>query len=181
MAKDAIDDRRARGISWRIIGWGTAALLLALPWIAGAPWTAFDYGFAAMLFGSVGLAFELVVRKSGSLSYRIGAALAVIASVLILCATGGVGMIGNEGDSYNLLFLGVILIAFVGAIAARFRPAGMALAMVGAGVAHLAVAAVGLPTDPLGGFLSIAFAAPWLLAAAAFRSAASEQSNLGAQ
>ncbi len=180
MAKEAIDDQRARGIPWRMIGWGTAALLLVLPWIAGAPWTAFDYGFAVVLFGSVGLAFEVVVRKSGSLSYRLGTALAVVAAVLILWATGAVGMIGDEGDAYNLLFLGVISIALIGAVAARFRPAGMALAMVVAGLAHLAVAVGGLSTDLVGGLVSIAFAAPWLLAGAAFRSAASDQANLAA-
>jgi hypothetical protein len=84
-------------------------------------------------------------------------------------------MIGSEGNPYNLLFGGVIVIALVGAVIARFRPAGLARAMIAAAIAQVGVAAVGLSTDVLGGVLSAAFAGLWLLAAALFRRAAREQ------
>ena len=80
---------------WRTAGWGTAALLLLLPWVANAPWTLADFLFMGVLLGSVGLGFELIVHRSDSLAYRFGAALAVIASFLTVWVNGAVGMIGS--------------------------------------------------------------------------------------
>jgi hypothetical protein len=169
------------GIPWRIVGWGTAALLLLLPWVANAPWTPSDFIVAALLLGSVGLAFELIARKSGSLAYRSGAAVAVVATILTIWVNGAVGMIGSEGNPYNLLFGGVLLVALGGAVVARFQPAGMARAMMVTAIAQAAVGAFGLSTDLLGGAFSIAFAALWLLGAALFHKSAREQVSAGAQ
>lgn len=157
-----------RGVPWRILGWGAAALLLVLPLVAGAPWTASDFVFMGLLLGGVGLAFELIVRRSGSLAYRAGAALALLAAFLTVWVNGAVGMIGSEDNPYNLLFLGVLLVALAGAILARLEPAGMARAMVAAAIAQAAAGAFGLATDVRGGVLSMAFAGLWLLAAALF-------------
>jgi hypothetical protein len=180
MAKEAENSRARRGISWRIVGWSIPALLLLLPLVAmpftqEVHWTASDFVFAVVLFGSVGLAFELIVRKPGSLAFRFGAALAVLAAFLTIWVNGAVGMIGSEGNPYNLLFGGVLAIALIGAIVARFRPAGMARAMMLAAAAQVVLAAFGLATDTLGAVLSMAFAAPWLLAAALLWKAAREQ------
>ena len=161
------------GIPWRIVGWGTAALLLLLPLAANAPWTGSDFIVAAVLLGSVGLAFELIVRKSSNLAYRFAAGCAVVAAFLTVWVNGAVGMIGSEGNPYNLLFGGVLLIALIGSIVARFQAAGMARAMIAAAVAQAVIGALGLSTDMLGGALSMAFAGLWLLAAALFRYAAS--------
>ena len=161
-----------RWSGWRIAGWGTAALLLLLPWVANAPWTPSDFIVAGVLLGSVGLAFEFIVRKSGSLAYRSAAALAVIGAFLTIWVNGAVGMIGSEDNPYNLLFGGVLLVALSGAIVARLEPAGMARAMVIAAIAQAAVGAAGLSTDLRGAVFSMAFAGLWLLAAALFWQAA---------
>ncbi|HEX9946580.1 MAG TPA: hypothetical protein VGA98_03475 [Allosphingosinicella sp.] len=173
MAKEAQIARGRLGIPWRLIGWGTAALLLLLPFVAGAPWTGSDYVFAAVMFGTVGLAFEFVVRKSVSLAYRAGAVLAVVTAVMTIWINGAVGMIGSEQDDYNLLFLVVPLVALAGAAIARFRPAGTAWAMLAAAIAQAALGAFGLPEDLAGGILGIGFAGPWLVAALLFRKAGS--------
>ena len=166
-----------RGNHWRIAGWGFAASLLLLPFLAmrftnEVEWTASDFVVAAVLLGSVGFAFELTVRKSGNLAFRLGAATAVIATFLTIWVNGAVGMIGSEGNLYNLLFGGVLLIALAGAITARFQAAGMARAMVLAAIAQAVVGAGGLSLDALGGILSVGFAAPWLLSSWLFRKAA---------
>ena len=184
MAKEAENTGGRHLIPWRIVGWSIPALLLLLPLVAmrftdEVNWTASDFVFAGVLFGSVGLAFELIVRKSGSFAYRAGAALAVVAAFLTIWVNGAVGMIGSEGNPFNLLFGGVLAIALIGAIVARFEAAGMARAMFAAATAQAAVAALGLTSDPLGGVFSIAFAAPWLLAAALFWKAAQEQVAAG--
>ena len=177
MANEAENVGGRRGIPWRIVGWGTAALLLLLPLIANAPWTASDYVFAAVLLGSVGLAFELIVRKSSSLAYRFGAALAVVAAFLTVWVNGAVGMIGSEDNPFNLLFGGVLLVALMGAIVARFESVGMARATAVAAAAQGVVSAFGLSTDARGAVFSMAFAVPWLLAAALFQNAAREQAG----
>jgi hypothetical protein len=163
------DGRRG---GWRAIGWGAAAILLLLPYAANAPWTVFDYVFAAALLGSLGLVLELVVRKSRNLAFRFGAAVAVIAAVLTVWINGAVGMIGSEDNPYNLLFLGVPPIALMGAFIARFRPAGMSRAMAVAAAVQGAFGAVGMVADLRGGIFSLTFAGLWLLAAFLFRNAA---------
>jgi hypothetical protein len=128
---------------------------------SGVNWTLSDFVFAGVLIGSVGLAFELAVRMTRSVPYRAGAGLALLAAFLIVWANGAVGMIGSEDNPFNLLFAGVILLALAGAKAAA--------------IAHGAVAIAGMVSDPRGGILSLAFAAPWLLSAALFRKAARER------
>ncbi len=182
--KAQIDGRR-RWSPWRITGWGFAACLLLLPLIAmrftdEVNWTASDFVFAGVLFGSVGLAFEFIVRKSSSLAYRLGAAGAVVTAFLTVWVNAAVGMIG-EGP-YNLLFGGVLLIALIGAIIARFEPAGLARAMVAAAIWQGMLSVVGMSTDAHGGMLSMTFVVPWLLAAGLFRKAARDgQSAVSAQ
>jgi hypothetical protein len=180
MAKEAENKKGARGISWRIVGWGIAALLLLLPLVAmqftdEVRWDETDFIFAAVVFGTVGAALELAVRMSRNIAYRAGAGAALAAAFLIIWANAAVGMIGDEDNTYNLLFLGVIGLALVGAVAARFRPAGMAGAMIVAAIAQLVVALGGLPTDVRGGVLSAPFAGLWLLSAALFWKAARDQ------
>lgn len=166
-------------IPWRAIGWGTAALLLLVPLVAmrftaEVNWTVGDFIFAAMMIGVVGATFELAVRVSRNAAYRGGVAAALAASFLTIWVNGAVGMIDDEGNPYNLLFLGVIGLALIGAVVARFRPAGMALVMSLAAAAQVCVALGGLATDLRGAMLSAAFAGLWLLAAALFRNTALE-------
>ena len=162
---------------WRIVGWGTAVALILTPLIAmqftrDVDWTAGDFLFAVVLIGGVGAAFELAVRRSHSPAYRAGIAFALAAAFLIVWANGAVGMIGPEGNPYNLYFYGVILVALIGAVIARFRPSGMSWAMGFAAVAQAVVSGGGLYGDPRGGLFSLAFAGLWLGSAAFFGKAA---------
>lgn len=175
MAKEAEKTGGSRSIPWRILGWGTAALLLLLPLLADAPWTMSDFVFMGVLFGSVGLAFEFIVRKSGSASYRVGSALALAAAFLAIWVNGAVGMIGSEDNHYNLVFGGVLFIALVGVILARLRSAGMMRAMAVTAGAQLVAGAAGLSIDVRGAVFSMGFAGLWLLAAALFWNAARDQ------
>lgn len=162
---------------WRIAGWSFAALLLLLPLVAmrfseEVDWSASDFVIMGVLLGSVGLAFEFIVRKSRSLSYRLGAGLAVVAAFLTVWVNGAVGMIGSEDNPYNFVFGAVLLVALAGAILARLQPAGMARAMAVTALAQAGAGAIGFPTDARGAVFSIGFAGLWLLSAALFRNAA---------
>lgn len=184
MTTEANGEDGGRLIPWRIAAWGLAALLLLLPLVAmqltaEVNWTASDFLFAGILIGGVGVALELAVRMSRNRAYRAGAGFALAAAFLILWSNAAVGMIGNEDNGYNLLFLAAIGLALIGAVVARFRAPGMAAAMVVAAVAQLAVALGGLSADLRGALVSAGFAGLWLLSAALFRKAARDQRTAG--
>ena len=177
-------DRRLAN-PWRIAGWGLAAALLIAPLVAmrftdEVAWTGADFIVAALLIGGVGIGLELTMRMSTSWSFRGGAAAAIAGAFFTVWINGAVGMIGSEGNPANLMFLGVPILALVGAIAARFRAAGMATAMLTAGIAHVVVTAVAVfgfagPVEPREIILTLLFALPWLISAALFRNAAGER------
>ena len=178
---DRVEDNGGRGWSpWRVAGWSIPVLLLMLPAVAmrftsEVNWTVSDFIFAALLFGIVGLAFELIVRTSDSLAYRFGAGLAVVGGFLTIWINGAAGMIGSEDNPYNLVFGGVLLIALIGSVLARFRAAGMARTMAVAAIAQVAAGAAGATIDPRGAVFSVGFGALWLLSAALFWNSAQEQ------
>jgi hypothetical protein len=164
-------------IPWRAGGWGFAALILLLPLVAmlftnEVNWTVSDFLFAGLMIGVTGLILELTVRSSRNPAYRGGVAFAVAASFLIVWANGAVGMVGDEDNPFNLNFFGVILVALVGAIVARFRPSGMTAATILAALAQVVIGVVGLSIDIRGGVLSAGFSGLWLLSAALFWKAA---------
>jgi hypothetical protein len=176
-----------RRIPWRLIGWGGAAALLSVPFFAmqfpptGFDWSLGDFIIMGALFAIVGGLIELAVRLSPSLSYRVGFALAVIASFLIVWVNLAVGIIGSEDNPANLLFLGVLGIEAVGALIARFRAAGMVRAMLATAGAQGAIAlyvlASGLGSDEPPGMVKLAiliagFAGMWLVSAWLFARAA---------
>lgn len=185
------DVRRSGGLSTlaRAALWGGIAALLSLPAIAmrftpEVNWTASDFVVMGTLLGSAGLAVEFLARRGGDLRYRLAAGLAILGAFLLVWIDLAVGIIGRGDEPANLMFAGVIAVGVVMAAAARFRPAGMARAMLGA-VGTLAVATIAAfviargsegPTWPLAmlgttGVLS----ALWLGAAALFaRSARAE-------
>ena len=75
-------------------------------------------------------------------SYAGAAVPAVLAALLVAWVNLAVGIIGEPDDPANLMYAGVVAVALLGALAARFRPAGMARAMAAAVIAQLLVAVV---------------------------------------
>lgn len=160
--------------------WGGAACLLSLPAVAmyfgvdGVAWGAADFvAMGLMLAIACGL-FELGAWLSGNTAYRLGFGLATLAGFLTVWANLAVGMLGDEDNGANLMFVGVLAIAAAGAVLARFRAAGMVRVMSVTAVAQLAAAATGLAMGfgPLEVFLTACFAVPWLASAWLFRAAA---------
>ncbi|MFT3897163.1 MAG: hypothetical protein QM719_05640 [Thermomonas sp.] len=169
----------ARGNRLRPAIWGGATLLLLLPAVAmrfhagGVDWSAMDFAvFGAMLAAACGL-YELAARKDGDIRYRAAAGIAVATGFLTAWANLAVGMVGSEGNPFNLLFAGVLVVAGVGAVLAKLRAAGMARAMLAAAFAQalVAAAAFAIGADARGAVFSALFVAPWLLSSALFRHA----------
>ena len=116
--------------------WRTAAAgLLALPaigmWLArpGLHWTPLDFIVMGLLLATACGLYELGARLSGNRAFRAAFGLAALTGFLTIWVNLAVGMLGSEGDQANLMFAGVLAVAAVGSIVARFRPVGMAWAM----------------------------------------------------
>ena len=132
---------------WQLVLWAVPTALLITPAIMmlraveGWLWEPFDFAIAAvLLYGAAGL-IDLAIRKGGSIAYRLGAALAVLVPFLLVWVTGAVGVIGDEDNPANLMFIGIILVALAGSALARFEAGGMARAMLVAFALNAAIAA----------------------------------------
>jgi hypothetical protein len=142
-------NRSRRGSRLRAAGWGFAAFLLLLPFVAmqvsdAVRWGAGDFVlFGAMLLIAGGVA-ELISRRSANGFYRAGASVAVAAGFLLVWVNLAVGFLGSEDNPANLMFAGVIAVAIGGAFLSHFRPAGMVKAMIAAALAQALVGVVGL-------------------------------------
>lgn len=166
------------GARWRALMWGGAAGLLLLPLVAmqftdEVRWTGGDFVFAAAMLATACGAYELGTRLSRRTSYRAGVAVAVLTSFVLVWINLAVGIIGGERNPANLMFFGVVALAIAGAVVARGRPQGMAIAMALTAGAMAAVAIVILAAGWNTGawVLSAGFAVPWLASAAMFRKA----------
>lgn len=167
---------------WRIAGWGAAAMFILLPAVAmqvtdEVNWTLPDFVFAGALVAGVGATLELVAKTTSNLAYRAAVAVALAAGFLLIWLNGAVGIIGSEDNSANLMFGGVLAVAIVGAVFARFQPGGMARAMIAAAIAQMLVAVIALVAGlglPASGPLEVlslnaGFAVLWLTAGWLFR------------
>lgn len=178
--------RRSGVLGWgRIAGWGAIVVLILLPAVAmhftdAVRWTAADFAFATVMLGGVGLAFEMALRANGSRAYRGGAAVALGAALVLLWVNAAVGIVGDEGNRINLWFDLVPLLALFGALGARFRPHGMAVAMLATAAAQVAVGAIVQLNGHFVWVLTLIWAGAWLSAAALFRKASGGQGQSSA-
>ena len=165
---------------WRVLKFGPwlgAGALLILPAIAmrfteEVDWTAFDFVFADGMFLAVLLPWELAMRSSRNPMRLAGVAGALGTGFVVIWASGAVGVIGSEDNPANLLFLGVVAVAVVGAILARFRAEGVATTLYLTAALQLALGVAALilglgdegvswPVDLIGA--TVVFTLGWLL------------------
>ncbi len=177
----------ASGNPWRLAVWGTAGLLLLLPLVAmqftaEVNWHETDFIVAgAMLLAACG-SYELAARISGNTAYRAAFGVAIAAALVLVWLNLAVGIIGDEDNPANLMFGGVLAVGIIAALLARFRPHGMARALIATAIAQMLVAVIALVAG-LGHeavILSALFGATWLASAGLFRKAARQQTPAGA-
>ena len=110
-------------------------------------WDIFDFAvFGAMLLG-VGVVYALAKRRANNTTYRFAFGAALAAAFLLVWVNGAVGIIGNENNDANMMFFGVLVVGFIGAIIARLRPKGMARSMYATAFAQITVAVIALVTN----------------------------------
>ncbi len=125
------------------------ACILLLPLVAmqftdDVDWTVFDFVVAGALLFGTGLAYELVARKSNRRAYRGGVFVALASALFLTWANLAVGIIGSENEPANLMYFGVLAVGIIGALAARFRPSGMARALLAMAGAQALIAVIAL-------------------------------------
>ena len=77
-------------------------------------------------------------------AYRLALGGAIVSSLLLVWLSLGIGIIGADGDPANVMYLGVVAVGIVGAIAARFRPLGMARVLVAMAVGQALIGLVAI-------------------------------------
>ena len=132
------------------------------------------------------------MENSGGTAYQVATGIAVAAALVLFWMNAAVGIIGD--GPVNLMYLGVLIVGFVGAFIARLQPRGMALALFATAVAQMLVPVIALviwkagwqvllidPSSPNPPFdpgiapvfgLNAAFVMLWVVSAWLFRKAA---------
>lgn len=174
------DTIKGGGVRWRILLWGGAALLLLLPLIAmqfttEVAWTRSDFVIMGVMLATVCGGIELAVRMSRHHAARAGAGVALVTAFLLTWVNLAVGIIGNENNPLNQMFAGVVAVAVLAAVAARFRPGGMAVAMAVTALAQTLAAVVAQAYGHFTWVLTAVFVGLWLGSAWLFRKAARDQ------
>jgi hypothetical protein len=122
-------------------------------------------------------------------AYRSALGLAIGTALFLLWSMAALGVIGEEGDRADMMYFGVLAVGIVGAVIARFRPQGMARALLATALAQALVAVIALiagkhqsPISSVWEILGLngMFAALFIASAWLFRRAARQQSPSGA-
>lgn len=85
------------------------------------------------------------MNHRATISYRLGLGLALLTALFLLFGIGALGIIGSGGPA-DLLYVGAIAVGLFGAVLARGRAGGMALALAATAGVTLLVGAVAVGT-----------------------------------
>ena len=176
----------------RILVWIVAIMfLLSIPFIATqlsneVNWDLADFAIMGSFLLAIGLAYELIARKSGKTIYRFAFAVGLLGAFLLFWVNGAVGIIGNEGQVANYLYGAVFLVGLVGSLWVKFRAKGMSRTLFAAAAVQMAIPVIAILIWPppqtswspsvFGVFLLTAFfSMVFLVSALLFRQAGLEQ------
>ena len=164
--------------------------LLAMQFTDEVVWDLADFAIAGVLLFGAGFTYKLSAIKVSNTVYRSAVGLALAAAFILFWVNGAVGIIGNEENPVNLMYVGVLAVGIIGSIVTRFQPHGMARALFATALAQALVAVIaliaGMHRYPgisvseiliLNGF----FVALFLGSARLFRNAARERTPAGAE
>lgn len=175
-------------ILWALITAAVLAVpLLAMVFRLGVPdpgsgtegvnWGPMDFAIIGVLVLGTGLLYEYAASRARNVAHKIGAGIAVAAGLFLIWVNLAVGMIGDEGNPANLMYVGVLAVALVGASIARFEPREASMAMFATAGAQALVAVIALIAGLGPTLLADAFfVAAWVASALLFRQASIEPS-----
>ena len=147
-----------------------------------------------LLLGLAGLALFglfrfLVSRFPENRYYKYGIAAGMVTGFLLFWVNGAVGIIGSENNDANMMYLLLLLLAFLASIAVGFKPARMVWVMRGSATAIVLIAVLAVvfgvgvsgpvwPWDVVwitGFFMALLLFAGWLFDQAAAQDTAGEK------
>ena len=82
--------------------------------------------------------------KTDSTAYKSAIVLALATAIILVWLIGAVGVIGVEGDPFDLMYFGVLAVGIIGAITTRLQPHGMARALLATALAQALVTVIAL-------------------------------------
>jgi hypothetical protein len=85
-----------------------------------------------------------MTMRANNTRYKLAFGIAGAAALLLVWLSLGVGIIGKDGDPANRMYFGVLAVGIIGALIARFRPGGMAGALLATAIAQAVVAGIAL-------------------------------------
>ncbi len=126
-----------------------AASLLLAPLVAmqfsdEVAWGPGDFVIAGVLLIGAAVAFRLATRRKGKMAYRAAVGMAIGAALFLVWANLAVGLLGNEENPANLMYLGVLAVGLIGVGFARFQPRGMAHTLFAMALAQGLIAVIAL-------------------------------------
>jgi len=131
---------------------GTGMLLLipliAMQFSSEVVWNLADFIIAGTLIFGTGAAYKLITRKSEKVTYRVAIGFALITSLSLIWVNGAIGIIGNEGQSANMLYGAVLVVGLIGSFLFRFKSAGMSLTLFAMAVTQMLVPVIALSIWP---------------------------------
>lgn len=136
----------------------------------GVNWGPMDFAIVGVLVLGAGLLFEYASSRAGNVPHRAAVGIAVLAGLGLIWVNLAVGMIGDEGNPANLMYVLVVAVALIGASVGRFEPREASIAMFATAGAHVVVVVIALVAN-LGPELrpDAFFIAAWVASGLLFR------------
>ena len=143
----------------------------------GVNWGPMDFAIIGILVLGAGLLYEYASTRAANVAHRAAVGIAVAAGLFLVWVNLAVGMIGDEGNPANLMYVFVLAVALIGASIARFEPREASIAMFATAAAHAVVALIALVAGLGPTLLADAFwVAGWVASGLLFRLASMESS-----
>ncbi|MFA7287539.1 MAG: hypothetical protein WC055_01535 [Melioribacteraceae bacterium] len=126
-----------------------SALLLIIPLTAKIiseemKWSIFDFFAAWSLIFIASFIYRMASKNVNNITYKAAIALSVFSGLFLIWSNLAVGLMGNENNSINLVYPGVLAIGTLGAIVTRLQPRGMAIVLFIMAFSHLIISALAL-------------------------------------
>lgn len=122
-------------------------LILLIPFFAmqfgnEVNWSLMDFIVGGILLSGSGLSFVLLTHKAGNNTYKVATGIAVGTALLMIWANLAVGIIGNEDNPANIMYLWVLGVGVAGAVLAQFKPKGMSFALLATALTQVIVVVI---------------------------------------
>ncbi len=134
--------------SWTRWLWAGAVALLLVPFVAmritsEVNWGLGDFIFAGLMLAALCGTVELAVRRSGKAVYRWAIGLAALGCFAVVWVNLAVGIVASEDNSYNIVFMAIVVATLVASALVRLRARPMARIVSTTAVALLAALGIG--------------------------------------